>query len=102
MEDAAVLGNLIADNRSYLEEAERFLAVYAKIREGRVKDLSKFSENFALLHTARLPYGTGPLVRRFLYTLFPGWAWVWYLGWLYRYQPTVTALEGPYCCGKKE
>ncbi|KID99907.1 Monooxygenase, FAD-binding protein, partial [Metarhizium majus ARSEF 297] len=64
IEDAAVLGNLLAEN-------------------------------------PRLPYGTGPFVRWLLYTLVPTWFWINYLGWLYKYQPTVTALGTPYAHGKK-
>ncbi|KAK5987501.1 FAD-dependent monooxygenase pynG [Cladobotryum mycophilum] len=95
IEDAAVLGNLIAENRASLDKPHELLSMYAKTREGRVKDLSKFSDNFASLHTARLPYGMGPIVRRLLYGLVPGWVWVNWLGWLYQYQPTVTALGVP-------
>ncbi|EFY98481.1 FAD binding monooxygenase [Metarhizium robertsii ARSEF 23] len=64
IEDAAVLGNLLAEN-------------------------------------PRLPYGTGPFVRWLLYTLVPTWFWINYLGWLYKYQPTVTALGTPSAHGKK-
>ncbi|OAA43306.1 hypothetical protein NOR_04673 [Metarhizium rileyi] len=96
IEDAAVLGNLFAENRKTLvEDTELILSTYANIREPRTKDLSKFSDNFALLHTARLPYGTGPLIRWLLYTLVPTWFWINYLGWLYKYQPTVVALGTP-------
>ncbi|EXV04385.1 FAD binding domain protein [Metarhizium robertsii] len=102
IEDAAVLGNLLAENRRTLvEDSELILSTYARIREPRTKDLSKFSDNFALLHTARLPYGTGPFVRWLLYTLVPTWFWINYLGWLYKYQPTVTALGTPSAHGKK-
>ncbi|KHN94313.1 Monooxygenase, FAD-binding protein [Metarhizium album ARSEF 1941] len=103
IEDAAVLGNLMAENRKTLaEDSELILSTYAKIREPRTKDLSKFSDNFALLHTARLPYGTGPLVRWLLYTIVPTWFWIKYLGWLYKYQPIVTALGTPPGPGKKK
>ncbi|KJK92683.1 hypothetical protein H633G_03478 [Metarhizium anisopliae BRIP 53284] len=103
IEDAAVLGNLLAENRRTLvEDSELILSTYARIREPRTKDLSKFSDNFALLHTARLPYGTGPFLRWLLYTLVPTWFWINYLGWLYKYQPTVTALGTPSAHGKKK
>ncbi|KID68703.1 Monooxygenase, FAD-binding protein, partial [Metarhizium hybridum] len=65
IEDAAVLGNLLAEN-------------------------------------PRLPYGTGPFLRWLLYTLVPTWFWINYLGWLYKYQPTVTALGTPSAHGKKK
>ncbi|OAQ80967.1 FAD binding monooxygenase [Purpureocillium lilacinum] len=101
IEDAAVLGNLLAENRKTLDKPHELLATYAKIREPRTKDLATFSDSFAMLHTARLPYGMGPFVRWFLYTLVPTWFWISYLGWLYRYQPTVTALGNPPSHGKK-
>lgn len=101
IEDAAVLGNLLAENRKTLDKPHELLATYAKIREPRTKDLATFSDSFAMLHTARLPYGMGPFVRWFLYTLVPTWFWISYLGWLYRYQPTVTALGNPPSQGKK-
>ncbi|KAH0600962.1 hypothetical protein MHUMG1_01963 [Metarhizium humberi] len=88
--------------QTLVEDSELILSTYARIREPRTKDLSKFSDNFALLHTARLPYGTGPFVRWLLYTLVPTWFWINYLGWLYKYQPTVTALGTPSAHGKKK
>lgn len=98
-----MLGNLLAEYRdSLVEDSHLVLSTYAGIREPRTKDLSKFSDNFALLHTARLPYGTGPLVRWLLYTLVPTWFWISYLGWLYKYQPTVTALGAPSAHGKRK
>ncbi|PHH86105.1 hypothetical protein CDD83_10710 [Cordyceps sp. RAO-2017] len=100
IEDAAVLGNLLAENRSSLDRPHELLALYAKTREPRTQDLSRFSDRFAMLHTARLPYGLGPFVRWLLYTLVPSWFWVWYLGWLYGYQPRVTALDKPSIYGR--
>ncbi|PNY28245.1 FAD binding domain protein [Tolypocladium capitatum] len=106
IEDAAVLGNLLAENRTSLDSAHELLSMYAKTRESRTKDLSRFSDSFALLHTAQLPYGTGPFLRWLLYALVPTWFWVSYLGWLYRYQPTVAALDSnsnkPSAYGKKK
>lgn len=96
-----MLGNLLAENKFTLDSPEDLLSAYAGTREGRTKDLSTFSDNFALLHTARLPYGMGPFVRRVLYTLVPTWFWINYLGWLYGYQPTVSALPTPSARGKK-
>ncbi|KOS23081.1 3-hydroxybenzoate 6-hydroxylase 1 [Escovopsis weberi] len=95
IEDAAVLGNLVSEHRHSLSSPQELLSLYSKARETRVKELSRFSDTYALLHTARLPYGTGPILRWLIYTLLPGWAWVNWLGWLYQYQPTVAALGMP-------
>lgn len=86
-----MLGNLLAVNSRDLENPARILTAYATTREGRVQRLSKFSDNFAMLHTARMPYGLGPFLRWLLYTLVPTWFWISYLKWLYGYQPFVEA-----------
>ncbi|KAK7423160.1 hypothetical protein QQX98_001236 [Neonectria punicea] len=91
IEDAAVLGNLFAANSRNLENPARILAAYAATRSGRVQRLSKFSDNFAMLHTARMPYGLGPFLRWLLYTLVPTWFWISYLTWLYGYQPFIES-----------
>lgn len=88
-----MLGNLLGENRSSLDNADQLLSAYAAEREGRTKDMSRFSEVFAGLHMARLPYGLGPPLRWLLYTLVPSWVWLRYLGWIYSYQPTVSALD---------
>ncbi|PHH63850.1 hypothetical protein CDD81_5407 [Ophiocordyceps australis] len=100
IEDAAILGNLLAEHGEALAEPQQLLAAYAGVREPRTKHLSAFSAGFALLHTARLPLGLGPLARWFLYTLVPTWFWLWYLGWLYKYQPEVAMLRGPGVCSR--
>ncbi|KJZ78294.1 hypothetical protein HIM_02332 [Hirsutella minnesotensis 3608] len=103
IEDAAVLGNLLAENRASLDNAHELLELYAKTREPRTRDLSRFSDRFAMLHMARMPYGLGPIVRWLLYRLVPAWIWVWYLGWLYGHQPEVAALrKRPTRAGKKQ
>lgn len=87
-----MLGNLLAglaQSDSGLERPQGILQEYAATREGRVQRLSRFSDNFALLHTARVPYGLGGILRWLLYTLVPTWFWISYLGWLYGYQPFV-------------
>ncbi|KAH6899710.1 putative monooxygenase [Thelonectria olida] len=90
IEDAAVLGNLLAGSAAQgLKHPEGILNEYAATREGRVQRLSRFSDNFALLHTARVPYGLGGILRWLLYTLVPTWFWISYLGWLYGYQPSI-------------
>lgn len=107
IEDAAVLGNLVQRRRHQTASMQRekhcdfgdyaaisrMLAEYSQQREDRVKELSTFSSNFAFLHTARLPYGLGPAVRRILYGFLPAWVWMRYLGWLYGHQPTVSGLS---------
>ncbi|KAK7909083.1 FAD binding monooxygenase [Apiospora marii] len=107
IEDAAVLGQLIQQRRNQsasmrrekhhdfggYTEISRMLAEFSQQREGRVKELSAFSSNFALLHMAKLPYGLGPAIRRIVYGFFPAWVWMWYLSWLYGHQPTVSGLS---------
>jgi salicylate hydroxylase len=92
IEDAATLGNLLSQNRHSLDNADALLAAYAAEREGRTRALSRFSNIFAGVHMARLPYGVGPPLRWLLYTLVPTWFWLRYLGWIYAYQPTISGL----------
>lgn len=42
-----------------------------------------------MVHTARLPYGLGPFVRKVLYKYVPVSVWLWCLNWMYSYQPTI-------------
>lgn len=96
IEDATELANALSavykvdtkDPRS--PSIEKTLQNYRKSREGRAKNLVHFSDRYAMLHTARLPYGMGPLVRRFVYTWMPRFAWKWSLNWLYSYQPSLN------------
>lgn len=102
IEDAAVLGNLLQErvlkpgigfaNLTH-QETSKMLLAYSQRREKRVQDLTKFSSNFALLHTANLPYGTGGFIRGLIYGYAPSWVWMWFLQWLYGVQPTVAGLE---------
>ncbi|KAL2001852.1 hypothetical protein VTN02DRAFT_1117 [Thermoascus thermophilus] len=102
IEDATELANVLhryfqnrrgpepSSSSSSLADA---LQEYRALREGRARDLVSFSSRYARVHTARLPYGLGPLVRRFVYAYMPLWGWRWALRWLYGHQPTVEALR---------
>ncbi|KAL2758019.1 hypothetical protein ACRALDRAFT_1068469 [Sodiomyces alcalophilus JCM 7366] len=92
IEDAAVLANLIQANRESLDNAAPFLTEYSDMRGKRAQDVVKFSFRFILLHGAILPYGIGKLLRWLVYAFLPASTWLWYLQWLYGYQPTVDAL----------
>jgi len=46
-----------------------------------------------MMHVAKLPYGVGPLVRKFVYAYMPMWLWFRSLKWLYGHQPTVQSLD---------
>ncbi|EXF82722.1 hypothetical protein CFIO01_09861 [Colletotrichum fioriniae PJ7] len=94
IEDAAVLASLIQENPGSLgEEAEPILQKYSQMREKRAKEVVKFSFRFILLHGAFLPYGIGPLLRWLIYAFLPGGAWLWFLEFLYGFQPTVPHLD---------
>jgi salicylate hydroxylase len=101
IEDAAVLGNLFGENRSSLDNADQLLVSYASERAERTRDMARFSMIFAGVHMARLPLGLGPPLRWLLYTLVPSWFWLWYLSWIYGFQPTVSALPAPSPSGKE-
>ena len=72
---------------------QQAFADYSSKREKRARDLVSFSSNFAKVHTANLPYGLGPLVRKLVYAYMPEWGWMWGLKWLYGYQPTVSHVS---------
>ncbi|KAI1391902.1 putative monooxygenase [Hypoxylon trugodes] len=102
IEDAAVLGNLLNEwvvapkadfNKFTHKDLSLMLYEYSERRKQRVQDLAKFSADFARLHTANLPFGLGPLVRKLVYSYVPSWVWIWYLRWLYGVQPTVAGLK---------
>ncbi|KAK1445337.1 hypothetical protein CCUS01_12664 [Colletotrichum cuscutae] len=94
IEDAAVLASLIQENRGSLEQkVEPILQKYSQMREKRAKEVVKFSFRFILLHGAFLPYGIGPLLRWLIYAFLPGGAWLWFLEFLYGFQPTVPHLD---------
>ncbi|KAK0565178.1 hypothetical protein OC861_003913, partial [Tilletia horrida] len=93
IEDATELCNALVDslvrNKQPIETA---LQAYADRRMPRTKAVSEFSNSYAMMHTARLPYNLGPLVRRIVYSYIPE-RWLWgTLGWLYAYQPIVHGL----------
>jgi salicylate hydroxylase len=102
IEDAVELANALqeifssAPTPSYSAISDS-LAVYSDIREKRARDLVSFSANYARLHTATLPSQgwAGGFVRWAVYDLCPSWGWMWYLKWLYGYQPTVRVLPQP-------
>ncbi|KAI1365302.1 hypothetical protein F5Y08DRAFT_304570 [Xylaria arbuscula] len=101
IEDAAELANRLyeaasnshakLDDMSY-GEISLVLREYSHRRKKRVQDLATFSSNYARLHTADLPLGLGPLVRHAIYRFMPSWGWMWYLRWLYGFQPSVDGL----------
>ena len=72
---------------------EHALGAYSDKRGERAKALVSFSANYAKVHTASLPYGMGPLVRKLIYAYLPEWGWMWGLNWLYGYQPTVNHVS---------
>ncbi|KAJ9299413.1 hypothetical protein DTO271G3_3035 [Paecilomyces variotii] len=102
IEDATELGNILhayftnkqtaKDIGAQPPRLEDALGEYCTKREGRAKDLVTFSSNYAKVHMARLPYGLGPFVRKFVYAYMPIWGWRWALEWLYGYQPMMDAL----------
>lgn len=98
IEDATELANVLHAYFANRQDAEQSsladaLQEYRTLREGRAKDLVSFSSNYAKLHTARLPYGLGPIVRKLVYAYMPIWGWRWALQWLYGHQPTVKAVR---------
>ncbi|KAK1725393.1 FAD binding monooxygenase [Colletotrichum acutatum] len=94
IEDAAVLASLIQENRGFLgQKAEPILQKYSQMRAKRAKEVVKFSFRFILLHGAFLPYGIGTLLRWLIYAFLPGGAWLWFLEFLYGFQPTVPHLD---------
>lgn len=66
---------------------------YSATRMERAKALVSFSSNYAKVHTANLPYGMGPLVRKLIFGYMPEWCWMWGLRWLYGYQPVVENVS---------
>lgn len=72
---------------------EHVLSAYSDKRGERAKALVSFSSNYAKVHTANLPYGMGPLVRKLIYAYLPEWGWMLGLKWLYGYQPTVKHVS---------
>jgi len=102
IEDAAVLADElqtkivksgIGFDRLTSAEIGSILATYAARREERVQQLALWSRKFAMLQAAIIPYGLGGFLRGLVFRFAPGWAWIWYLKWLYGVQPTVSGLD---------
>ncbi|KAI9676092.1 MAG: hypothetical protein M1817_000835 [Caeruleum heppii] len=104
IEDATELANaiqrcLVYDSSTASTSKKQPLLVYEALnqyslkREERAKHLVSFSSNYAKLHTANLPYGMGPFLRKFVYAYLPAWMWMWGLQWLYGYQPVVENVR---------
>ncbi|KAH8435081.1 uncharacterized protein LDX57_012710 [Aspergillus melleus] len=89
IEDATVLADSIAD---FLEGDASALKSYSRLRERRAQDVASFSARYAQVHTAKLPLGTGKMVRSLIYQWVPSSVWMWYLGWLYGHQPVSKRL----------
>ena len=66
---------------------------YSNARQPRARNIATFSAKYALFHTAQLPYGLGPFIRKLVYSWAPVWFFVWCLRWLYEYQPVVHAVR---------
>jgi salicylate hydroxylase len=101
IEDAAELANALHDalasdsispNRGDVSLA---LREFGNSRETRAKSVAGFSASYAKLFTAHLAYGMGPIMRKIVYSYAPSRAWLWWLSWLYGYQPIIKALQGP-------
>ncbi|KAI0398134.1 putative monooxygenase [Xylariaceae sp. FL0594] len=99
IEDAAELANCLwrtlhrsemkLEDMSY-DQISQMLREYSQSRQKRVQDLASFSSNYARLHTADLPFGR--FVRYMIYRFVPTSGWMWYLRWLYGFQPSVEGL----------
>ncbi|KAK8185158.1 FAD binding monooxygenase [Phyllosticta capitalensis] len=96
IEDATILANMLHRHYSPSSSSSKnipdVLKSYAREREDRAKAVADFSASYAKVHTANLPLGFGPFIRKLIYGYAPAWVWMWYLKWLYGYQPSVDAL----------
>lgn len=90
--DSSVRGQSEVEAEGDMDIAD-ILRRYSDARRPRAHNIATFSAKYALFHTAQLPYGLGPFVRRFVYSWAPIWFFVWCLGWLYGYQPTIRAVS---------
>lgn len=85
IEDATVLADSIS---LYLADDKTALDSYARVREKRAHDVASFSARYARLHTASWPGPVaGKVLRAIVYRMLPSTAWMWYLTWLYGFQP---------------
>jgi salicylate hydroxylase len=98
IEDAVTLGNTLHSIFSESQNVEEALQAYRTHREKRTQDIAKFSADFGRLYSAQLPYGMGRMVRRMLFGYMPGGIWLWWLQWLYGYQPVLKGLDVIYHC----
>jgi salicylate hydroxylase len=90
IEDAAVLSDAIV---ALLGGDATALQAYAHVRERRAQEVADFSARYAQVHTAKLPLGTGPLLRYLIYRWVPSSVWMWYLQWLYGHQPISNTVR---------
>ncbi|KAL8800506.1 MAG: hypothetical protein Q9182_005142 [Xanthomendoza sp. 2 TL-2023] len=71
----------------------QILSDYSTRRSQRAKAVASFSRDYAKVHTGKLPYGMGPLVRKIIYAYMPEWGWTRGLRWLYGHQPTLVDVS---------
>ncbi|KAJ5809307.1 FAD binding monooxygenase [Penicillium pulvis] len=96
IEDAGELANVLnsyfRDRSGHPQALQMRLKEYRQRREERARYVFEFSSTFASLHTGKMAYGLGPLLRRVAFTWAPLWCWDRALTPLYGYQPHVEAL----------
>nr|UYW66729.1 PyrC [Penicillium thymicola] len=96
IEDAGELANVLnsyfRDRSGHPQALQMCLKEYRQRREERARYVFEFSSNFASLHTGKMSYGLGPLLRRVAFTWAPLWCWDRALTPLYGYQPHIEAL----------
>lgn len=96
IEDAGELANVLnsyfRDRSGHPQALQTCLKEYRQRREERARYVFEFSSTFASLHTGKMAYGLGPLLRRVAFTWAPLWCWDRALTPLYGYQPHVEAL----------
>ena len=93
IEDAAELGNTLYSIFSESQKVKEALQAYRSRREKRTQEIAKFSADFGRLYSAQLPYGLGGIVRGLLFGYVPSNIWLWWLKWLYGYQPILRGLD---------
>ncbi|KAJ9490165.1 hypothetical protein VN97_g3104 [Penicillium thymicola] len=96
IEDAGELANVLnsyfRDRSGHPQALQMCLKEYRQRREERARYVFEFSSSFASLHTGKMSYGLGPLLRRVAFTWAPLWCWDRALTPLYGYQPHIEAL----------
>lgn len=109
IEDATELANCLRQHFSVSRKGEKgLLSVplqggplglvqtlndYSTRRSQRAKAVASFSRDYAKVHTGKLPYGLGQLVRKIIYAYMPEWGWTRGLTWLYGHQPTLVDVK---------